>query len=208
MIQPSLYVSLCLDHVRSIVEAIVDLIVGDLSRQRDLEEQPTDSGTVVDAPPKDEVLRAIWEHTRAVREASGASLPPAKRCTKAFLRKSVEKQVNEYLEAGPVFADDLDPLRWWVSEGARQYPDLCPFALSRLACPATTVQSERLFKHAKQTHTPERNRMTADTASKLLFCMFNLRYSDIPGPRSLRRQDLAVQVFEPEDGENSEIYDD
>ena len=84
--------------------------------------------------------------------------------------------------------------------------------LQRLATPATSVQSECLFKIAKQTHTPERNRLRAKTLEDLLFCMFNLRFGGFAGPASLRPSDLKLSSSDDQrpalSDEPLELYDE
>ncbi|KAE8199118.1 hypothetical protein CF328_g3344 [Tilletia controversa] len=104
--------------------------------------------------------------------------------TQALMRLAKEKQrgfpeqdaVSDWLsgltmvqiEKGkPVY---VDPLRWWWSEKAKgnEHFGLTDLALDVFACPATSVDVERLFSRAGRVVTPLRHRLKADRIAQLV----------------------------------------
>lgn len=136
-------------------------------------------------------------HDDVVAAAGGLPASPAapslSACKTAFKREA-DRQLKKYLEAPRV--KSTSPGVWWVSAASAPFALLRPFALSRLGTPASTAQSEQLFKHAVQIRTPERNRLKGSTLRDLLFVMFNLRFGLFAGPASLEPADLKIHPDE------------
>ncbi|CAD6923228.1 unnamed protein product [Tilletia controversa] len=64
----------------------------------------------------------------------------------------------------------VDPLQWWWSEKAKgnEHFGLTDLALDVFACPATSVDVERLFSRAGRVVTPLRHRLKADRIAQLV----------------------------------------
>ena len=45
-----------------------------------------------------------------------------------------------------------------------------------LSCPASSIESERVFSIGTQMYTPKRNRIGAKTAEQLMYLNYNLRF--------------------------------
>lgn len=92
--------------------------------------------------------------------------------TEEPLPEHSSKIVNQYLKEKRLSADE-DPLVWW-RQNANLYPELSQLARAFLACPPTSVASERLFSGAGLIYDAKRSRLAAERAEKLLFIKYNL----------------------------------
>lgn len=70
-----------------------------------------------------------------------------------------------------------DPLLWW-SKNAESYPSLAALARTYLACPSSSVASERLFSGAGIIYDEKRSRLAPERVQKLLFLKHNLPIID------------------------------
>ena len=89
-----------------------------------------------------------------------------------FATHELSTNIDLYLKEKRIDIDQ-DPLEWWKVR-AKTYPELSDFARSYLACPPSSVASERLFSGAGQIYDEKRSRLSAERAEKLLFLKFNL----------------------------------
>jgi hypothetical protein len=122
------------------------------------------------------------------------SLPPAKRArttgTSDLWDCWMETIDSSSTPAIPVAASDAElhsydleprldrqdnPLAWWGRNRTR-FPILANMARSFLACPATSVQSERVFSLAGNVISDTRCRLLPENAERLLFLKYNAEY--------------------------------
>src|SRR5678816_2395036 len=67
----------------------------------------------------------------------------------------------------------LDTISWWKVK-QNVYPRLSKLARKYLACPPTSVPSERVFSNAGLIYDEKRNRLSAGKAEKLMFLKHNI----------------------------------
>jgi hypothetical protein len=67
-----------------------------------------------------------------------------------------------------------EPLAFWTAHAA-QFPILARFARRTFACSATSADAERLFSHAGDVCTPDRNSLSAESINMLTTCNLHLR---------------------------------
>ncbi|XP_056450354.1 zinc finger BED domain-containing protein 4-like [Gadus chalcogrammus] len=82
------------------------------------------------------------------------------------------QQLDCYLSEALIPRSD-DPLTYWRTNRGR-FPELARMARRYLAAPCTSTDSERLFSAASNVLNERRNRLTCDTAEKLLFVKKNM----------------------------------
>ena len=88
------------------------------------------------------------------------------------LSKEVAAMIEKYLKCKRLEAHE-DPLAWW-QDNCTTFPCLAELARTHLACPSTSVASERLFSGAGLIYDEKRSRLSPDRAQKLLFLKYNL----------------------------------
>ena len=86
------------------------------------------------------------------------------------------KEVDQYLSLRRI-SHDNDPLSWW-RENATSFPLLSKLARRYLACPPSSVPSERLFSIAGNIYDEKRNRLAGARAEKILFLKSNIPLLD------------------------------
>ena len=87
---------------------------------------------------------------------------------------SWESEVLRYLES-IVIDIKADPITWW-QHNKHHYPMMFTLATRLLSCPASSIESERVFSIGTQIYTPKRNRIGAKTAEQLMYLNYNLRF--------------------------------
>lgn len=90
----------------------------------------------------------------------------------AELSKEVSVMIEEYLKCKRLEAHE-DPLAWW-HDNCKNFPFLAELARIYLACPSTSVASERLFSGAGMIYDEKRSKLSPERAQKLLFLKHNL----------------------------------
>ena len=90
----------------------------------------------------------------------------------AQMPKEVTKMLEDYLK-GKRLEPHKDPLTWWHDNG-KTFPLLAELARTHLACPSTSVASERLFSGAGLIYDEKRSKLSPERAQKLLFLKHNL----------------------------------
>jgi hypothetical protein len=112
-------------------------------------------------PPLKRHRSSVWDYADHI--ASPSSPPLA----------SVEAQsIVSYLSM-PLIARQDNPLTWRKQHEER-FTTLAELTMKCLACPATSVSSERLFSMAGDIHTPNRNRLLPDNIENLCFLKYNM----------------------------------
>jgi len=86
--------------------------------------------------------------------------------------EKVEKELRRY-EEYPSVPIDTDPLRWWEHE-EQKFPNLKCLARKYLCICGTSVPSERLFSKGGNIVTAQRNRLSSEHVSMLIFLSKNL----------------------------------
>ena len=116
-----------------------------------------------DQPAKKKLkgLAAILKHN--------LSLPTVEEVT---CEEKVQREMRRYEDYPPVTIE-VDPLKWWQSE-EKNYPTLAVLAKRYLRICATSVSSERLFSKAGYIFNAQRNKLTPDHVSTLLFLSKNI----------------------------------
>ncbi|XP_077063451.1 zinc finger BED domain-containing protein 4-like [Siphateles boraxobius] len=85
---------------------------------------------------------------------------------------SAQIQVETYLSEANIPRSD-DPLLYWKVNQPR-LPSLAATAVKFICAPCTSVESERLFSTASNVINERRNRLTSETAEKIIFLKKNL----------------------------------
>ena len=86
--------------------------------------------------------------------------------------QDIIKNIQMYLDEKRIRMED-NPLEWWKTN-IHKYPYIAELARSYLACPPSSVASERLFSGAGLIYDEKRTRLSAKRAEKLLFLKYNL----------------------------------
>ena len=92
--------------------------------------------------------------------------------TEKELSKEVSEMIEQYLKCKRLGAHE-NPLVWW-QDNCTTFPCLAELARTYLACPSTSVASERLFSGAGLIYDEKRSRLSPERAQKLLFLKYNL----------------------------------
>lgn len=86
--------------------------------------------------------------------------------------RSADGAVAEYFREPTVDMND-DPIKYWSARSGK-WPTLATYALSVLACPSTSVASERVFSIIGRVIEERRNRLTPENIKMLAFLKYNM----------------------------------
>lgn len=89
-------------------------------------------------------------------------------------RKTVELELENYMQDGTVDSKGLDMMRFWRHH-SRKYPTLYRIALDVLPAQASAVPCERAFSSSKETLTKRRNRLSPALVEALQHLKFLVR---------------------------------
>ena len=91
-------------------------------------------------------------------------------------RQRLHHMVDDYVRAQSdtegFSCDESDPLHYWVLR-LDHWPELAQYAMELLACPASSVLSERAFSAAGGFVTDHRTRLSTDSVDRLTFIKMN-----------------------------------
>ena len=84
----------------------------------------------------------------------------------------MDNEISRYLSV-PTLDFEMCPLEWW-NINSTLYPSISTVAKSYLLIQGTSVPSERVFSSASRIITDLRNRLTEESADRLIFLNNNL----------------------------------
>ncbi|XP_068094507.1 zinc finger BED domain-containing protein 6-like [Hyperolius riggenbachi] len=89
-------------------------------------------------------------------------------------RQRLDRMVSDYLgsASAPDNIESNDPMEYWTKK-IDTWPELAQYALEVLACPASSVLSERVFSAAGGVVTDYRTRLSAENVDRLTFIKMN-----------------------------------
>jgi len=90
---------------------------------------------------------------------------------------ALSDEIRAYQMELPIESDG-DPLAYWKTKRFF-YPRIAQLARRYLAIPATSVPCERLFSTAGNIVTQKRNRLSSDTAARLVFLHQNREWLSV-----------------------------
>lgn len=177
---------------RKIREAVVDTVVLLMEPQvvEEMQQSSDDEGDVPDAvvrqaPAAENAPRPRPSLSSSIRDAmvSGSSSTGsegddmiARRRIPAVRHQgpqSVKTELDTYLQQ-PIMKSNTDPLKYW-SERANTFRLLTPAAIACLACPPSSVTSERMFSVAGDIVTKKRCSLKPDNLERLAIIKVNRR---------------------------------
>ena len=85
-----------------------------------------------------------------------------------------KNEVSKYLQTKVIDIKE-DPMVWW-QQNKHVFPNMFKLATKLLPCPASSIESERIFSIGSQIYTPKRNRIASKTAERLMYLNYNLRF--------------------------------
>jgi hypothetical protein len=91
-----------------------------------------------------------------------------------LIKAAARVQVAEYISEAAIPIKS-DPYKYWLNKkNGNKWPVLWPLVRRYLSAPCGSVESERLFSHAKNITTDLRKRLSTDNLKKLLLIHENL----------------------------------
>ena len=87
----------------------------------------------------------------------------------------LEKYLREPCKRDEEGKPKLDAIVYWQAEGSKKYPNMARIARRSLACPASSVFSERLFSEAGTIYEDKRMRLLPRNCERLLFLHHNMQ---------------------------------
>ena len=92
------------------------------------------------------------------------------------MQQECSAELEKYLTDRITFKDKFDVFLYWKDEGKMKYPNVSRLTRKALACPASSVVSERLFSKAGLIYEDRRSRLLPVKCEKLLFLSKNLAH--------------------------------
>lgn len=132
---------------------------------------PAESGslpledTTLDTPIDDSFLGSVEREMKKQRTTTATYTPVIDQ--DAAYKSIAELELREFTSENMIISS-ADPLEWWRSR-MHKYPLLAAVARTVLAVPATSADAERLFSEAGSVKTANRNRLTGDSVTLLVW---------------------------------------